>query len=165
MCSIRLVIKTLGSPPHPRGIYFDRIKQHETYRFTPASAGNICRTVYSRYHHKVHPRIRGEYPLPQQPPYPVMGSPPHPRGISTDTTPEGASSRFTPASAGNMSIFISIRTGLKVHPRIRGEYSCEYLRAGRLKGSPPHPRGISIQGKRPDLSVRFTPASAGNIGH
>ena len=30
-----------GSPPHPRRIYFDRIKQHETYRFTPASAGNM----------------------------------------------------------------------------------------------------------------------------
>ena len=78
-----------------------------TARFTPASAGNICRTVYSRYHHKVHPRIRGEYNGEIGKIAGVRGSPPHPRGISNPISANFSSTGFTPASAGNILPHVS----------------------------------------------------------
>ena len=51
----------------------------------------------------------------------------------------------------------------KAHPRIRGEY----LHAGKIKayvqGSPPHTRGIFFVCSCISLSLRLTPAYAGNI--
>ena len=72
-----------------------------------------------------------------------VGSPPHPRGIYTGIQRNIAGIRFTPASAGNMSVQTVMDILIEVHPRIRGEYILYY-----------HVHQVTH---------RFTPASAGNI--
>ena len=70
-----------GSPPHPRGIWYSCSRPRSPARFTPASAGNIAKRELDSSSRRVHPRIRGEYPLLDALPDPPLGSPPHPRGI------------------------------------------------------------------------------------
>ena len=111
-----------GSPPHPRGIYFDMQDSNIQKRFTPASAGNIRCLTLCQTLHWVHPRIRGEYSDGVTYRTYVMGSPPHPRGIFTGTVLLIGPSRFTPASAGNIHPLFVFRIPPWVHPRIRGEY-------------------------------------------
>ena len=72
----------------------------------------------------------------------LKGSPPHPRGISVIQQEETEPDRFTPASAGNINILPLLKSLIKVHPRIRGEYIPWYNRPWNVVGSPPHPRGI-----------------------
>ena len=72
----------IGSPPHPRGIFFD--------------------TFMNCFRLLVHPRIRGEY-LECCASHSVhRGSPPHPRGICVTRLRQIVFVRFTPASAGNI---------------------------------------------------------------
>ena len=92
-----------------------------------------------------------------------IGSPPHPRGISKSTVRNSTARRFTPASAGNIGWEKVIYWDTEVHPRIRGEYPVNACITPLTLGSPPHPRGISDTLSSLVLSLRFTPASAGNI--
>ena len=80
-----------------------------------------------------------------------------------DLTPERL--RFTPAYAGNISIFLLQSTTVQVHPRIRGEYSEGNTKPEDELGSPPHTRGIYLSDYAGKNVIRFTPAYAGNIGH
>ena len=72
-----------------------------------------------------------------------QGSPPHPRGIFTDE---------------DFGYTLD-----EVHPRIRGEYFQSIAVRKYYTGSPPHPRGILKLSYGYTVSIRFTPASAGNI--
>ena len=74
-----------------------------SFRFTPASAGNINFDGAAVFRMEVHPRIRGEYFLP----------------VSARDKEE----RFTPASAGNIFLVGDVTPLAQVHPRIRGEYA------------------------------------------
>ena len=90
------------------------------------------------------------------------GSPPHTRGIRFYSKSLLKHLGFTPAYAGNTRRVVPREGHVKVHPRIRGEYTASRRRGCRLPGSPPHTRGI-----RPFLIVShallgFTPAYAGN---
>ena len=51
----------MGSPPHTRGILLRGHFGYQLCRFTPAYAGNTEKDGGQNAHHKVHPRIRGEY--------------------------------------------------------------------------------------------------------
>ena len=152
-----------GSPPHPRGIYLPYLSIHLEHRFTPASAGNINSSPARIRRTGVHPRIRGEYIVQWFPDFRLVGSPPHPRGISLWQMQRNYRPGFTPASAGNISNLPIPNGNTKVHPRIRGEYPRWVLLPGTDKGSPPHPRGIYFTSNRTIHQRRFTPASAGNI--
>jgi len=104
------------------------------------------------------------------------GSPPHTRGIRFYSKSLLKHLGFTPAYAGNTRRVVPREGHVKVHPRIRGEYTASRRRGCRLPGSPPPTRGIpaffigSPPHTRGILSVckyykgvlRFTPAYAGN---
>ena len=55
--------KQVGSPPHARGILSTFDINFSTVRFTPACAGNTKTACKITAHHKVHPRMRGEYKI------------------------------------------------------------------------------------------------------
>ena len=74
-----------------------------------------------------------------------------------------STTRFTPASAGNIVSTCSQHGLSRVHPRIRGEYSVFGLLQINTLGSPPHPRGILFLDTACHDLPRFTPASAGNM--
>ena len=90
-----------GSPPHTRGIRSRCRFLHRLFGFTPAYAGNTFFHFKSPCHAWVHPRIRGEYSSKTLPNTPVVGSPPHTRGIPFNGTINQRLNRFTPAYAGN----------------------------------------------------------------
>ena len=100
LCS-GLFSRTLGSPPHTRGIPSIRRRNFERLRFTPAYAGNTDQRSRKQVHQQVHPRIRGEYRATALHRLPVSGSPPHTRGIQALPNAVVAVTRFTPAYAGN----------------------------------------------------------------
>ncbi len=134
----------LGSPPHTRGISELCVAERMPNRFTPAYAGNIQLLMGLDEILQVHPRIRGEYPLPSYFPPFCAGSPPHTRGISCPFTGRISLIRFTPAYAGNMKLSRLFISSGRVHPRIRGEYSRRKAGDTMIRGSPPHTRGISV---------------------
>ena len=91
----------LGSPPHTRGILQENNLPVGCIRFTPAYAGNTFIVSLLRGIDQVHPRIRGEYRILPSFMRSIAGSPPHTRGIRATETEFTATSRFTPAYAGN----------------------------------------------------------------
>ena len=56
-----------GSPPHTRGRSVDALDGLSNFRFTPAYAGKITDIKVTAHGHRVHPRIRGEDPMPNAP--------------------------------------------------------------------------------------------------
>ena len=91
----------LGSPPPMRGIPTIRHIILNIVRFTPAHAGNTCRTWRNRGKHKVHPRSRGEYLCPIGGAAVSPVSSPLTRGIHVGITWKNSGKRFIPAHAGN----------------------------------------------------------------
>ena len=73
----------------------------DSYRFTPAYAGNTTPGLYLSLLPQVHPRIRGEYFYRLTKFFAFPGSPPHTRGIPADIEDGYSVQRFTPAYAGN----------------------------------------------------------------
>ena len=94
--------------------------------FTPAYAGNTEALRILGGESRVHPRIRGEYPLDIARSISRKGSPPHTRGIPEETETEDEHIRFTPAYAGNTRKISYEQRHIQVHPRIRGEYQNIY---------------------------------------
>ena len=94
-----------GSPPHTRGIPWSQGNITRYMRFTPAYAGNTNQFRIWLFHCQVHPRIRGEYRRCTPTSIPALGSPPHTRGIPADIEDGYSVQRFTPAYAGNTSVF------------------------------------------------------------
>ena len=73
--------------------------------------------------------------------------------------------RITPAYAGNTYIQNSHSTGLRDHPRLRGEHRLISSRLAFLIGSPPPTRGTLLLLLFEMDSYRITPAYAGNTVH
>ena len=91
-----------------------------------------------------------------------MGSPPHTRGIQKTLGIRGGEGGFTPAYAGNTCIGLLRIVAIWVHPRIRGEYQKRDAVPVRVRGSPPHTRGILYRPFAGCFCGGFTPAYAGN---
>ena len=111
---------------------------------------------------RVHPRSRGEYPVPLWSGRFLQGSPPLTRGILVDEPSTYLYGRFTPAHAGNTPYFDSLYAFYKVHPRSRGEYQIGNAQNVTAVGSPPLTRGIQLPLTYMFSYARFTPAHAGN---
>ena len=151
-----------GSPPHTRGIPSRCRIAVPGRRFTPAYAGNTLKHLTGVFSQGVHPRIRGEYFRLCVVIRVDTGSPPHTRGIPWIIFKAPAAVRFTPAYAGNTLGALGEAALVKVHPRIRGEYSKTSLICHVKLGSPPHTRGILIALHACLGFPGFTPAYAGN---
>ena len=152
----------MGSPPRARGIRSLHLHHFKKPGLTPACAGNTIpgNVFFSSY--GAHPRVRGEYPL-----FPVRsradkGSPPRARGIPYFRCRFRCWNGLTPACAGNTHPKPAEASVNRAHPRVRGEYKIMKVVNLGDPGSPPRARGILIQVCRTILSVRLTPACAGN---
>ena len=126
VCAFWHGLNRVGSSPHARGIP-RKVPEHiERQGFIPACAGNTPFLQRKDRGRRVHPRMRGEYG-PICIPFPIdIGSSPHARGIPTQLGPYSPTERFIPACAGNTTLRGIDKSGLKVHPRMRGEYLIRY---------------------------------------
>jgi len=75
-----------------------------------------------------------------------------------------ASTRITPAHAGNTNSYFRTSGGNKDHPRTCGEHETPQKQISLTAGSPPHMRGTPISAIIPCSVSRITPAHAGNTG-
>ena len=131
-------------------------------RFIPAYAGNARRQAVVLDGEPVHPRIRGERPVPVLPTNTSPGSSPHTRGTPSPAPSCRSLRRFIPAYAGNAAPTNALHHGVSVHPRIRGERHLELNMNNIELGSSPHTRGTRIDADRYRPNTRFIPAYAGN---
>ena len=131
-------------------------------RFIPAYAGNARRQAVVLDGEPVHPRIRGERPVPVLPTNTSPGSSPHTRGTRGQHHSASDGLRFIPAYAGNALGRIDQPEDGPVHPRIRGERHLELNMNNIELGSSPHTRGTRIDADRYRPNTRFIPAYAGN---
>ena len=90
-----------GSPPLARGIQLDPINLCKHIRITPACAGNTREATGATATIRDHPRLRGEYKLPDTKLLMGTGSPPLARGILLIFSSYAVKPRITPACAGN----------------------------------------------------------------
>ena len=106
--------------------------------------------------------MRGEHEVPERPPPPSPGSPPHARGAPGRLVGSVSSDGITPACAGSTFCGRVVTSLCRDHPRMRGEHHPIFVVAGAEAGSPPHARGA-----RGDFAVSadafgITPACAGS---
>ena len=151
-----------GSPPHTRGILVICVVCPETVGITPAYAGNTDQLRCIHGDGRDHPRIRGEYKVRNPCRFCYVGSPPHTRGIPSNTPKGYESGGITPAYAGNTDSSLFSLYLVWDHPRIRGEYRSRIPKISDTEGSPPHTRGIPRIARRDRDILGITPAYAGN---
>ena len=106
--------------------------------------------------------MRGEYKLPDTKLLMGTGSPPLARGILLIFSSYAVKPRITPACAGNTGHEMQLNSHYLDHPRLRGEYQVTPSMLFADLGSPPLARGILQSVAATYLSVRITPACAGN---
>ena len=111
-----------GSSPRSRGTPATPGAPGADGRFIPALAGNTQRRGNSASLEPVHPRARGEHPVPPAMVDGVPGSSPRSRGTPGSRTRRPSWRRFIPALAGNTRDPQPFRWNAPVHPRARGEH-------------------------------------------
>ncbi len=129
---------------------------------TPACAGNTEINLALSSPSWDHPRLRGEYILPDYSNVEDQGSPPLARGILFYDAVESFATGITPACAGNTCLLEHTFLHQWDHPRLRGEYPFDAPTTKPDPGSPPLARGIlrfqPLHGRQSGI----TPACAGN---
>ena len=96
-----LIASVLGSPPHTRGTRKFSSFIFNSFRITPAYAGNTSVIQKSVIYKEDHPRIRGEHILSIHQAVEPKGSPPHTRGTRIKDSLLDGLKGITPAYAGN----------------------------------------------------------------
>ena len=132
-------------------------------RFNPAYAGNILRLFVHFLVQQVQPRVCGEYVRPLGGIVDLLGSTPRMRGILLCLNLVSRYIRFNPAYAGNIVLLVLHSFLFQVQPRVCGEYKPTSISSLYDTGSTPRMRGIFINHKQLNHSIRFNPAYAGNI--
>ncbi len=150
-----------GSPPHARGQQRGHPEYEQRVRFTPACAGTTQYGWFRQPHSPVHPRMRGDNPIPPIRIQAAHGSPPHARGQRHEPPTLRKRERFTPACAGTTGVEPGDARPPAVHPRMRGDNSVSASERSRPSGSPPHARGQLVCTREGFRCRRFTPACAG----
>ena len=130
-----------GSSPLTRGTQSPCPLRRRFARFIPAYAGNTPDNRVSRLSGPVHPRLRGEHDSSSAAVMPVNGSSPLTRGTRTADAAACRYGRFIPAYAGNTRCAHQRRSGIPVHPRLRGEHKALETAASTRDGSSPLTRG------------------------
>ena len=155
-------VPAIGSPPLARGIRRTLSETAAKTGITPACAGNTAGGAPDLRCNRDHPRLRGEYLFQRYNGLHSAGSPPLARGIPPGCIPRRSRHRITPACAGNTHRLVEQESGLKDHPRLRGEYKSTKQKAVEDGGSPPLARGIPDTQFERLVSWGITPACAGN---
>ena len=130
--------------PHTRGCSCKPECTCSVSHVFPAYAGMFLLPRHCITDIKSFPRIRGDVPLSQKLPKPILTFSPHTRGCSSQADWTGLSVRVFPAYAG---MFLSL-TGEKFvemgFPRIRGDVPTSSTTPGPGLRFSPHTRGCSF---------------------
>ena len=135
---------TFGSPPHARGRLKVILALAIMRRITPACAGKTLEVISDDVPAPDHPRMRGEDSAATRGGGNAFGSPPHARGRHSLAGRTGIGIGITPACAGKTKALHRAGSGLRDHPRMRGEDDRPKGLLGRQQGSPPHARGRQL---------------------
>ncbi len=151
-----------GSSPLARGTLLQGDRRAARDRFIPAGAGNTVICPTPKQPMPVHPRWRGEHPVPGVILQVLVGSSPLARGTQLIVNKHLDAQRFIPAGAGNTSSSRASPTATPVHPRWRGEHFSSQGKGSDAYGSSPLARGTHLATAKRILFGRFIPAGAGN---
>ncbi|MCP1633762.1 hypothetical protein J2T35_002212 [Kerstersia gyiorum] len=162
MLAVMIRSAPYGSSPHARGTPGHYLDSVLTRRFIPACAGNTLSDRARFMPSSVHPRMRGEHQRMSPGQGRVAGSSPHARGTQAMIISFRHKGRFIPACAGNTAPPRGRCTREPVHPRMRGEHTCNACRLCCPRGSSPHARGTRFAHAANGSPCRFIPACAGN---
>ena len=132
-------------------------------RIIPACAENMIGDGHHVLLMSDHPRVRGEYSLPEGPPEQLLGSSPRVRGILDPRRGHEPGARIIPACAGNILPVPTTDPETADHPRVCGEYESCPLSIWNVGGSSPRVRGIFGYISDLQFGVGIIPACAGNI--
>ena len=127
----------------------------------PAHAGKTEQKRASARAQAAHPRSRGENPVVGRSASSVGGSSPLTRGKRTRHAHARPLSGLIPAHAGKTSARRPRRSGLRAHPRSRGENSRTAAIAASTWGSSPLTRGKRTSNILTGPNSRLIPAHAG----
>ena len=131
------------------------------WRLIPAHAGKTRHSSMRTIIPRAHPRSRGENSLRGGRPRGTRGSSPLTRGKPYDSGWNPTDTRLIPAHAGKTGCRLPRGSGVRAHPRSRGENSTAATGLWRLLGSSPLTRGKRIAFAHDLLPVRLIPAHAG----
>ncbi len=145
MSKVFHVLQVRGSSPRARGTVTSFDPERIGNRFIPAGAGNRISHWVGRFRFSVHPRGRGEQPVPLSSTSIPAGSSPRARGTVFGAAFLLPLMRFIPAGAGNSTTGLSSGQMVAVHPRGRGEQSADTDAASAATGSSPRARGTACR--------------------
>ena len=151
-----------GSAPRTRGTRVRRGSTWDTYRISPADAGNTRSCHHSPAAKADQPRGRGEHFIGAVLFDELPGSAPRTRGTRYLRTAPRWPKRISPADAGNTKTSRLCRSGTADQPRGRGEHTGAGVGDVDVAGSAPRTRGTLVSGRREVVALRISPADAGN---
>ena len=154
-----------GSSPHTRGARVRSARPGRRGRIIPAYAGSTLRRNHPIRRTRDHPRIRGEHAQASHPRFWRRGSSPHTRGARPGLRCSSRRARIIPAYAGSTTLSCARRSGIRDHPRIRGEHLAATSFNSAMEGSSPHTRGARLGLSPGGLGARIIPAYAGSTTH
>ena len=150
-----------GSSPLTRGKPPEDGSLARALRLIPAHAGKTLRLRVESNRHAAHPRSRGENDESCAQAERAMGSSPLTRGKRTERENLSVLSGLIPAHAGKTGCRLPRGSGVRAHPRSRGENSTAATGLWRLLGSSPLTRGKPRPSPLGSSSPRLIPAHAG----
>ncbi len=151
-----------GSAPRVRGTVRHQCERSQRARVSPACAGNRWLALHRISPVSGQPRVCGEQLLRALRSYPRYGSAPRVRGTVIYNELFRDQDRVSPACAGNRLGVMARSCSTPGQPRVCGEQSRRLPQFGRSVGSAPRVRGTATLLCRRCLSVRVSPACAGN---
>ena len=151
-----------GSSPHTRGARHPGEVRPKRPGIIPAYAGSTRAWRRSGTWRRDHPRIRGEHAQASHPRFWRRGSSPHTRGARPGLRCSSRRARIIPAYAGSTTLSCARRSGIRDHPRIRGEHALASALAASERGSSPHTRGAQPTWHESVRAGRIIPAYAGS---
>ncbi|CAG7844724.1 hypothetical protein USB125703_00971 [Pseudoclavibacter triregionum] len=153
-----------GSPPLARGAHRLLPVRRDRPGITPARAGSTRRASSTRPCRGDHPRSRGEHWQDLRREWANVGSPPLARGALLRVPVRERVPGITPARAGSTQCRARPTTGVRDHPRSRGEHCADTVPTITPPGSPPLARGARRGTGAGADAPGITPARAGSTG-
>ena len=149
------------TPPLARGKQSYREDNIQIHGYTPARAGKTGVGFRSGFRHEKHPRSRGENFNAVSKFNEGQETPPLARGKRVEVLLVQFLVGNTPARAGKTTQSRPPQSGLRKHPRSRGENEFGKMPPKVVTETPPLARGKLFMASIRSLPVRNTPARAG----
>ena len=153
------------NPDHPRirGEHLPPLPRKRALNgSSPHTRGAPASFVSSSGNFQDHPRIRGEHRCLFHRRDGPVGSSPHTRGALPEPLYNGFAHGIIPAYAGSTRQTPRPGSGVRDHPRIRGEHPTRSPPDDTSQGSSPHTRGAHLAVGVQGVGDRIIPAYAGS---